>query len=191
MLTHPVGAVDDAPSTASADGAAPTAAACPRAAARRGCEGRDRQRVRSRRGDRRRGVACARPGRHRRPGRPGRHRRRQRSAAQRDGRRASAARRRGTRADHPLTLLRACSLDAVVAATATDARRAKLGRARVVLARGAWSLAAAGRTYVFARWTAPARRLRAGRRLRAELRMVATDAAGNRRTVTRRIELGR
>jgi Thrombospondin type 3 repeat len=85
----------------------------------------------------------------------------------------------------------ACSLAAEVFASPSAARRARLGRTRAVLARGAWSLAGAGRTYVFARWTAKARGLRAGRRLTATLRLTATDPAGNRRTVSRRIELRR
>jgi hypothetical protein len=85
----------------------------------------------------------------------------------------------------------ACSLQATVAADASAARRAGLGRVRVVLARGSWSLAGAGRTYVFARWTAAARRLRAGRRLVAMLTLTVTDGAGNKRTATRRVELRR
>lgn len=85
----------------------------------------------------------------------------------------------------------ACSLTAVATADATAARRAGLSRTRVVLARGSWSLAGAGRTYVFARWTPTAQRLRAGRRLKASLVLTATDASGNRRSVTRRIDLRR
>jgi len=85
----------------------------------------------------------------------------------------------------------ACTLEAVVAADPAAARRARLGRARVVLARGSWSLAGAGRTYVFARWTPAARRLRSGRPVTAALRLTAADEAGNRRTVTRRIEMRR
>jgi hypothetical protein len=85
----------------------------------------------------------------------------------------------------------ACSLSAELFAGAAAARRARLGRRRAVLARGSWSLAGAGRTYVFARWTATARRLRTGRRLRATLRVTATDPAGNRRTVNRSIDLRR
>ena len=85
----------------------------------------------------------------------------------------------------------ACSIRAEVSAGAAAARRARLGRTRVVLARGSWSLAAAGRTYVFARWTAAARRLRSGRRLPATLRLTATDPAGNRRSLDRRIDLRR
>jgi len=85
----------------------------------------------------------------------------------------------------------ACSLAAELVASASAARRARLGRTRVVLARGSWSLAGAGRTYVFARWTPSARKLRAGRRLRATLRVTATDPAGNRRTVNRTIDLYR
>ena len=85
----------------------------------------------------------------------------------------------------------ACNLDAVVAAESKFARRAGLGSARVVAARGSWSLAGPGRTYVFARWTPKARRLRAGRRLQAKLKLTATDAAGNRRTVTKSIDLRR
>jgi Thrombospondin type 3 repeat len=85
----------------------------------------------------------------------------------------------------------ACGLSAEAFAGAAAARRARLARTRVVLARGAWSLAAAGRTYVFARWTAIARRLRPGRRLTATLRLTATDPAGNRRTVKRTIDLRR
>jgi len=85
----------------------------------------------------------------------------------------------------------ACSLSAELSAGAAAARRARLGRTRVVLARGSWSMAGAGRTYVFARWTAAARRLRGGRRLMATLRVTATDPAGNRRTVNRSIDLRR
>lgn len=85
----------------------------------------------------------------------------------------------------------ACSLRAEVFAGAPAARRAGLGARRIVLARGSWSLSGAGRTYVFARWTATARRLRAGRRLAATLRVIATDPAGNRRTVSRSIDLRR
>lgn len=85
----------------------------------------------------------------------------------------------------------ACSLAAELVASPSAARRARLGRKRVVLARGSWSLAGAGRTYVFARWTPSARRLRPGRRLRATLRVTATDPAGNRRTVNRSIDLRR
>jgi hypothetical protein len=89
------------------------------------------------------------------------------------------------------TCSEACSLEAVVAADAKAARRSGLGGASVVLARGAWSLAGAGRTYVFARWNAPARKLRSGREVTAALRLTASDAAGNRRTVTRPVELRR
>ena len=85
----------------------------------------------------------------------------------------------------------ACTLNAVADATAAAARRARLARTRVVLARGTWSLADAGRTYVFARWTAATRRLRGARRLAATVRVTATDAARNKHTVTRRIELRR
>ncbi len=85
----------------------------------------------------------------------------------------------------------ACTLGVVVSASAQAARRARLGRARVVLARGSWSLQEAGRTYVFARWTAAARKLRAGRNLVATLQLSATDAAGNRSRQSRRIELRR
>ena len=56
-----------------------------------------------------------------------------------------------------VTCSEACGLDAVVAADARSARRARLGGGRVVAARGSWSLAGAGRTYVFARWSATAR----------------------------------
>jgi len=85
----------------------------------------------------------------------------------------------------------ACMLDAVVFASAQSARRARVGRARAVLARGSWSLEGAGRTYVFARWTPVTRRLPAGRRLVAMLQLSATDAAGNRSRQTRRLELRR
>ena len=83
----------------------------------------------------------------------------------------------------------ACDLNAALAADAKSARRARLGSKRVVLATGAWSLAGAGRTYVFARFKPAARKLRAGRKLVATLRLTAKDAAGNARTVTKRIEL--
>jgi hypothetical protein len=85
----------------------------------------------------------------------------------------------------------ACAISVVAAADPRAARRARLGGARVVVARGSWSLAGAGRTYVFARWTAAARRLRAGRRLAVVLRVTATDEAGNRRTVTRPLDVRR
>jgi hypothetical protein len=85
----------------------------------------------------------------------------------------------------------ACTLQAVVGASARAARKARLGRKDVVLARGSWSLAGAGRTYLFARWRPIARRLRSDRRLTAALRLTAVDGAGNRRTVTRRIEMRR
>ncbi|CAA9481424.1 MAG: hypothetical protein AVDCRST_MAG67-895 [uncultured Solirubrobacteraceae bacterium] len=85
----------------------------------------------------------------------------------------------------------ACSLSAELSAGAAAARRAGLGRTRGVLARGSWSLAGAGRTYVFARWTSTVRKLRPGRRLKATLRLTATDPAGNRRVVSRSIELRR
>ncbi|HUR86775.1 MAG TPA: thrombospondin type 3 repeat-containing protein [Solirubrobacteraceae bacterium] len=83
----------------------------------------------------------------------------------------------------------ACDLAVVVDAGAAAARRARLGRSRVVLARGSWSLAGPGHTYVFAGWTRAARRLGSGRRLTGTVRLTATDAAGNKRTVTRRLEL--
>ncbi len=85
----------------------------------------------------------------------------------------------------------ACDLDVVVAADAKAARRAKLGSKAVVVARGSWSLAGAGRTYVFARLRPAARKLRAGRKLAAVLRLTAKDAAGNKRTVSKQIELRR
>ena len=85
----------------------------------------------------------------------------------------------------------ACTLDAVVSASAQAARRARLGRARAVLARGSWSLMGAGRTYVFARWTVAAKRLRSGRNLVATLQLSATDPAGNRKRLSRRIEVRR
>jgi len=90
-----------------------------------------------------------------------------------------------------VTCSEACTLDAVVSANAQAARRARLGSTRAVLARGSWSLAGAGRTYVFARWTSAARRLRAGRTLAATLQLTATDAAGNRRRLSRRVDLRR
>ena len=85
----------------------------------------------------------------------------------------------------------ACKIDAVVAAGAKAARRAGLGGKRVVLAAGSWSLAGAGKTYVFARWKPAVRKLRAGRKLTASLKLTATDAAGNEKTVTKTIELRR
>ncbi len=84
-----------------------------------------------------------------------------------------------------------CSLSAVVAADGRAARRAGVGRGRVVLARGSWAMAQAGRTYLFARWTRAARRLRRGRVLSARLTVTATDTAGNRRTAVRRLRLRR
>lgn len=87
------------------------------------------------------------------------------------------------------TCSEACELDAVVAADAKAARRAGVGRKRVVLATGSWSLAGAGGTYVFARWKPAARKLRAGRKLMAVLSVKATDPAGNPHTATKTIEL--
>ena len=89
------------------------------------------------------------------------------------------------------TCSEACDLDAVVAADANAARRARLGTKRITLASGSWSLAGAGKTYVFARLKPAARKLRSGRKLAAALRVTAKDAAGNKRTVTRPIELRR
>ncbi len=83
----------------------------------------------------------------------------------------------------------ACDLDVVLAADAKAAKRARLGSKRVVLAAGSWSLAGAGKTYVFARWKPAARKLRAGRKVAAVLRVTATDAAANKRTVSKPVEL--
>ncbi len=85
----------------------------------------------------------------------------------------------------------ACDLDVVVAADARAARRARLGTRSLVVARGSWSLAGAGRTYVFARLRPAARKLRSHRKLAAVLRLTAKDAAGNKRTVSKQIELRR
>jgi hypothetical protein len=85
----------------------------------------------------------------------------------------------------------ACDLEVVLAADAKAAKKARLGNTRVVLATGSWSLAGAGKTYVFARWKPAARKLRAGRKVAARLRLTATDAAGNRRTASKPVELRR
>ena len=85
----------------------------------------------------------------------------------------------------------ACDLDVVLAAGAKAAKKARLGNKRVVLAAGSWSLAGAGKTYVFARWKPAARKLRSGRKVAATLRLTATDAAGNKRTASKPVELRR
>jgi len=89
------------------------------------------------------------------------------------------------------TCSEACDLDVVVAADAKAARRARLGSKRLVVASGSWSLAGAGKTYVFARLKPAARKLRSGRKLAAVLRITAKDPAGNARTATKPIELRR
>lgn len=85
----------------------------------------------------------------------------------------------------------ACELDVVLAADAKAAKRARLGSKRIVLASGSWSLAGAGKTYVFARWKPAARKLRGGRKVAAVLKVTAADAAGNKRTASKRVELRR
>ena len=85
----------------------------------------------------------------------------------------------------------ACAATAELSVGRRDARRLRLGRATVV-AGGSARLGASGTTYAFVRFTKRARRavLRRGR-LRATLAAIAVDPSGNRRRVSRRVELRR
>jgi len=85
----------------------------------------------------------------------------------------------------------ACATTAELSVGRGDARRLRLGRSTVV-AGGSARLGASGTTYAFVRFTKRARRavLRRGR-LRATLAAIAVDPSGNRRRVSRRVELRR
>ena len=81
------------------------------------------------------------------------------------------------------TSIRISEPASVTAALWRDGRR--VGRARIVLTE-------AGRRAVYVRLSKATRRqLAAARRVRMKLRVSATDAAGNKRTVTRVVRLSR
>ena len=83
----------------------------------------------------------------------------------------------------------ACAVTAELRLGASQAKRLRLGSMRIV-ARGSAELAAAGRTYAFLRFDQRARRrLARTRRVTTELRVVAVDRAGNRRTLRRALGL--
>ena len=85
----------------------------------------------------------------------------------------------------------ACSVTAELRLGAKQARRLRLRRVRRV-AKGTARLAAAGRTYTFLRFDRRARRrLWRARRVSVQLVVAAVDGAGNRRAVTRRLQLHR
>jgi hypothetical protein len=85
----------------------------------------------------------------------------------------------------------ACTVKADLRLGARQARRLRLNRVRTV-ARGSAALAGAGRTYAFLRFDRRAkRRLWRARRVTATLRVIATDAAGNRRVARRTLRLHR
>jgi hypothetical protein len=85
----------------------------------------------------------------------------------------------------------ACTLTAQLRLGAKEARRLRLRRTPTV-ARGSARLAAAGRTYAFLRFDRRAKaRLWRARRVSAQVRVTAVDGAGNRRVVTRRVDLHR
>jgi hypothetical protein len=83
----------------------------------------------------------------------------------------------------------ACTIKADVRLTARQARRLRLSRSRTV-GRGSAQLDGAGRTYAFVRFNRRAwRRLSRARRASVQLRVVATDRAGNHRSLRRTIAL--
>jgi hypothetical protein len=102
--------------------------------------------------------------------------------------RSHALREQGRRLVVPVRCNEGCRLEAVLTASGAAVRRAGLGRTRT-LARGAWQLGSAGRTYLFPALRREVLRLRPGRRLEARLTVTARDAAGNRSTVVRRVVL--
>jgi hypothetical protein len=85
----------------------------------------------------------------------------------------------------------ACGATVELQVTGSLARRLGLPRTRI-LAGGSARLEGAGITYAFVRFDSRARRalFRMGR-LRAGLTAVAVDGAGNRRSISRRVELVR
>ena len=85
----------------------------------------------------------------------------------------------------------ACAVTAELRLGASQARRLRLGSVRTV-AKGSARLGAAGRTYAFLRFDKRARaRLWRARRVSVQLRIVAVDGAGNRRTLPRTLTLRR
>lgn len=93
----------------------------------------------------------------------------------------------------PVSCSEACNVDLSLTLPARTAKRLRMSAARtVVIARGKRSSAAAGQVKVVLRPTARAKkRLRKLRRLKATLKLVATDAAGNKTTAARAIALRR
>ena len=82
----------------------------------------------------------------------------------------------------------ACAVGVRLRVDRRSARRAHLGRRAMTIASGSSALAARGRTYVFLRLRpGMARRLSRAGEVRASLDVSGTDAAGNRREVSRRL----
>jgi len=107
-------------------------------------------------------------------------------------RRVSAALRGGLRA--AVRCSEGCTARGSLLLRAAPARAAGLTRRRsgtVTVARGGASLARAGTARVRLRFTSAARRRLRGRTVDAVLRVTAVDPAGNARTVSRRVRLGR
>jgi hypothetical protein len=86
----------------------------------------------------------------------------------------------------------ACVLTATLHVEGSVAKRLRLPARRTTLAKGTWALGEQGSTYVFVRPSSARARaaLRRARRSAATLTVVATDAAGNARTVRRTLRLG-
>ena len=87
----------------------------------------------------------------------------------------------------PVSCSERCTVSTTLTLTARDARRLRVKR---VLGTGGAELEAAGETFVFLDLPRAAlRRVRRLRRISAVLRVEAADAAGNRRTLTRRLTI--
>jgi len=94
----------------------------------------------------------------------------------------------------PVRCSEACAVSADLVLTARVARRVGLARGRnsVVIGRGSIRLAGAARSYVFVDLGAVVtRRLRRLRSVPAAIRIAAEDGSGNRRVLTRTLELRR
>jgi thrombospondin type 3 repeat protein len=85
-----------------------------------------------------------------------------------------------------------CAVSARLTVDSRTARRLRIGRRATVVARGTAALAGRGTTYVFMRFKrGVTRRLGSVRSVRAALTLTAEDGAGNRRSATRSLRLGR
>jgi hypothetical protein len=86
----------------------------------------------------------------------------------------------------------ACAVVAALTVDRRTARRLRIGRRAMTVARGTATLAGAGSTYVFLRVKRPvARRLPVRPTVRSRLAVTAADRAGNARRVGRALRLGR